>query len=157
MFESLNTFVLSALVLLSGGVACLFIGRWIGLRPVLTLSLAFWHIALGCYYAGYVLENGGDAFVYYQRAQFDFVEPTLGTGFLIWLSSFPVSLGLTYWPLSLLYNVLGTVGLIAFCAAIYFGTRSAPFAKWYTAVVLMVGIGTIVNLTIMTYSRLRAR
>jgi hypothetical protein len=124
MFESLNTFVLSALVLLSGGVACLFIGRWMDLRPVLTLSLAFWHIALGCYYAGYVLENGGDAFVYYQRAQFDFVEPTLGTGFLIWLSSFPVSLGLTYWPLSLLYNVLGTVGLIAFCAAL----RETPVA-----------------------------
>ena len=96
MLESLNTFVLSALVLLSGGIACFFIGKWLGLRPMMSLSLAFWHISLGYYHASYVLENGGDAFTYYQKAQFDFVEPTLGTGFIVWLSSFPVSLGFSY-------------------------------------------------------------
>ena len=124
MLESLNTFVLSALVLLSGGIACFFIGKWLGLRPMMSLSLAFWHISLGYYHASYVLENGGDAFTYYQKAQFDFVEPTLGTGFIVWLSSFPVSLGFSYWSLSLLYNILGTIGLLAFCAAL----RGTPIA-----------------------------
>jgi hypothetical protein len=125
MFENLSTSVLSALVLLLGGVSCLMIGRWLGLRPLLTLALTIWHISLGCYYAGYVLENGGDAFTYYLKAQFDYVEPTLGTGFIVWLSSLPVGLGFTYWPLSLLFNLVGTIGLIAFCAAL----RDTPLAS----------------------------
>lgn len=118
MFESLNAFVLSAIIVLSGGIGCLFIGRWLGLRPALVLALVSWHILLGYFYSSYALESGSDAFVYYQKARFDFVQPTLGTDFIVWLSSFPVGLGFTYAPLSFLYNVMGTIGLLFFCAAL---------------------------------------
>lgn len=111
--------ILSAIILLSGGIACLLLGRWLGLRPTLTVALFAWHVLLGYAYSSYILANGGDAFVYYQKARFDFVEPTLGTDFIVWLSSFPVSLGFTYWPLSFLFNIAGAVGLIFFAAALH--------------------------------------
>ena len=118
MFESLTEFVLSAIVVLSGGIGCLFIGKWLGLRPSLAMALIAWHALLGYSYSAYALESGSDAFIYYQKARFDFVEPTLGTDFIVWLSSFPVSLGFTYWPLAFLYNIGGTIGLLFFCAAL---------------------------------------
>jgi hypothetical protein len=118
MFESLNAFVSSAIIVLSGGIGCLLIGRWLGLRPALALALVAWHTLLGYFYSSYALESGGDAFNYYQKARFDFVEPTFGTDFIVWLSSFPVSLGLGYAPLSFFYNVVGTIGLLFFCAAL---------------------------------------
>ncbi|HJR82842.1 MAG TPA: hypothetical protein VJ775_02840 [Sphingomicrobium sp.] len=118
MFENLNAFVLSAIIVLSGGIGCLFIGRWLRLGPALALALVGWHTLLGYYYSSFAFESGGDAFNYYQKARFDFVEASFGTDFIVWLSSFPVSLGLGYGPLSFLYNVLGTIGLLFFCAAL---------------------------------------
>jgi hypothetical protein len=112
MFESLNEFVLSMIVLLAGGVTCLAIGRWLGLRPVIIVLMYAWHTAFGFYYSNYVLVNGGDAFGYYLRARYDFVELGFGTEFIVWLTSIPVSLGLSYWPVALLYNVIGATGVL---------------------------------------------
>ena len=118
MFGSLNDFVLSAIVFLVGGISCVFIGKWLKLHLGVVAALIVWHTALGIYYADYVLINGGDAFVYYQKAKFDFIELSLGTDFIVWLTSFPVSLGLSYWPVSFLYNAIGTIGLVFFYAAL---------------------------------------
>jgi hypothetical protein len=41
-----------------------------------------------------------------------------GTEFVVWLTSFPVSWGLAYWPTSFLYNVAGALGLTVFFAAL---------------------------------------
>lgn len=118
MFESLNEFVLTVIVLLSGGVICLFTGKLLDLRLGIVAALIGWHTLLAAVYGRYVLLNGGDAFTYYQRARFDFVEPALGTDFVVWITSFPVEFGFAYWPLTALYNVLGTLGLVFFYAAL---------------------------------------
>ena len=118
MFDSLNDFVLSAIVFLTGALSCIMVARWLKLHLGLVATLIAWHTALASYYANYVLLNGGDAFVYFQRARFDFVEPALGTEFVVWFTSFPVSLGFTYWPISFLYNAIGTFGLVFFYAAL---------------------------------------
>jgi hypothetical protein len=136
MFESLNAFVLSAIVILSGGVACFQIGKRLGIRPAMVAALFAWHMGLGLYYSSYVLQTGGDAFVYYQRARFDYVRPELGTDFVVWLSSFPVSLGFTYWPLALLYNVAGAIGLIFFFATLK--EVAAPSRSLFTRMLLLV-------------------
>ena len=114
----LNDVVLSAIVFVCGAVAGIFVGRWLKLHPGLVAVLIVWHAGFAAYYANYVLLNGGDAFVYYQKARFDFVAPSLGTEFVVWLTSYPVGLGFTYWPTTLLFNAIGTIGLLFFGAAI---------------------------------------
>lgn len=118
MFDNLNDLVLSATVLAIGGTACLLVGNWLKLHAGLVTALVCWHALLAAFFADYVLVNGGDAFVYYQEARFGLAQLALGTDFVIWLSSFPASLGLGYGPMSFLFNILGTAGLIFFCAAI---------------------------------------
>lgn len=118
MSDSLNAFVLSALVLLGGGTLCLLLGRALRLHPALAAALFAWHSILAFFYSSYILQNGGDAFVYYQRARFDFVELSFGTDFIVWLSSIPVSIGFSFWPLASLYNIVGAAGLLFFCAAL---------------------------------------
>lgn len=114
----MSEFVPSAFVFLAGSVACVGLGKWLKLHFGVVVTLIVWHGLLAIYYASYVLQNGGDAFVYFQRARFDFVEPGLGTNFIVWLTSFPVALGLGFGPVSLLYNAIGTFGLIFFYAAV---------------------------------------
>lgn len=114
----MNDFILSAIVVLSGGIACLFVGKWLQLRPLFTIVLFTWHTILAYFFSNYILENGGDALVYYEKARFEFVELSLGTEFIVWLSSIPVSLGFTYWPLSFLFSTMGAIGLIFFYSAL---------------------------------------
>jgi hypothetical protein len=118
MFESMNEFVLSAIVVLLGGVLTSLVGRWLGRRQPVVLLLYVWHTILGFFYSSYVLTYGGDAWDYYQHARFDYVRPNLGTEFVAWITSIPVSLGFTYWPLGFLYNIAGAVGLIFFYTAL---------------------------------------
>ena len=118
MFDSLNDSVFSAIVLLASGISCVLLGKWLKLRLGLVALLAVWHTLLAIYYADYVLQYGGDAFAYYQKARFDFIELDLGTEFVEWLTSFPVALGLGFGPVSLLYNAIGTFGLLFFYAAV---------------------------------------
>jgi len=118
MFESLNELVLSALVLLAGGVLCLLAAKRLSVHPLLAVALFVWHTILGTYYSSYVLVHGGDPLEYYMRARFDYVGPSLGTDFIVWITSLPVGLGMPFWPTSYLYNVLGAAGLIFFAAAL---------------------------------------
>lgn len=123
---------MNLLVLVGGGVASAIIGRYLGIRPVISLVIYAWHTAFGLYYSNYVLVTGGDAFVYYQRARFDYVDPKPGTDFIVWITSFPVSLGFGYWPITLLYNLAGALGVLFFYRAIVetnvFASKSA-FAR----------------------------
>lgn len=117
-YDSLNDFVQSAIVLLSGGLLCGLIGRYLKLGVAPTACLFAWHTLLCIFFAYYVLVNGGDAFAYFMRAKFDHVAFDFGTEYVVWLTSFPVSWGMTYWSATFLYNVIGAVGLTFFFAAI---------------------------------------
>jgi hypothetical protein len=118
LFESMNEIVWSLIVLLLGGSLAVVLGRGIGVRPAMAALLYLWHSWWGAFYAAYILINGGDAFSYFERARFDFVEPWFGTQFVIWITSFATSIGLGFWPISLIYNLAGAIGLVFFYAAI---------------------------------------
>lgn len=137
MFESLNEFVLSAITVLSGGIVAVLVGRWLNLRSPMVVLLYAWHTALGYFFSSYVLINGGDAWDYYQHARFDFVQPTLGTEFVTWVTSIPVSLGFTYWPLAFVYNAIGAIGLVFFYAALRETLSSAPGGGFARLLVLI--------------------
>ena len=118
MFESLNDLVLSVLVLLVGGTLCVLIGKWLQIRAIMTVAIYAWHTLHAYLYSSYILTFGGDAFVYYQKARFDYVQPSLGTEFIVWVTSIPVSMGFTYSSLSFLYHTAGALGLLFFYAAL---------------------------------------
>jgi hypothetical protein len=118
MFESMNELVWSAIIVVAGGMFCVLIGRWLMLRPIPSVLIYIWHSLFGFYFANYVLINGGDALVYYERARFEVAEPGLGTQFIVWITSIPVSVGLTYWPISLFYNLMGAIGVLLTYAAL---------------------------------------
>src|SRR4051812_9219768 len=124
MFESQTEIVLTGIVLIAGGCLSLAVGKWLRLNAVTVLLLYLWHTALSFYFSNYVLQNGGDAFPYYQKAKFDVAEPGIGTDFLTWGTSLPGILGLSYWAISLLFNVVGSIGLLFFYSALN-GTSKA--------------------------------
>ena len=68
---------------------------------------------------------------------FDYVQPNLGTEFIAWVTSMPVSLGFTYWPVAFLYNAAGAVGLIFFYAALEDVTTAAGKSLFTTLLVLV--------------------
>ena len=70
MFDSSNEFVLSAIVVLLGGVLTLLVGKWLGRPQPVVVLLYLWHTVLGFFYSSYVLIYGGDAWDYYQHARF---------------------------------------------------------------------------------------
>ena len=86
LFESANNVAWSAIVLLLGASLCVVSARLIGMRPLTTALLYTWHTGWAIFYGSDVLANGGDAFSYFERARFDFVELSLGTQFIIWLT-----------------------------------------------------------------------
>ncbi len=137
MFDSSNEFVLSAIVVLLGGVLTLLVGKWLGRPQPVVVLLYLWHTVLGFFYSSYVLTYGGDAWDYYQHARFDYVQPNLGTEFIAWVTSMPVSLGFTYWPVAFLYNAAGAVGLIFFYAALEDVTTAAGKSLFTTLLVLV--------------------
>jgi hypothetical protein len=137
MFESLNEFVLSAIVVLSGGVLAVLVGRWLGCRSPIVALLYAWHTALGFFFSSYVLTYGGDAWAYYQHARFDYVQLKLGTEFIAWITSIPVSIGFTYWPVAFLYNAIGAIGLVFFYAALE-ETASTHGQSIFTTLLVLV-------------------
>jgi hypothetical protein len=117
-YDDLNDLVQSSIVLIAGGILCALAGRRLGLKVSIGVGLFAWHTLFATYYAYYILQNGGDAFVYFQRARFDHVYLDFGTEFVVWLTSFPVGWGLGYWPTSFLFSVVGALGLTFFCGAL---------------------------------------
>ena len=137
LFESANNVAWSAIVLLLGASLCVVSARLIGMRPLTTALLYTWHTGWAIFYGSYVLANGGDAFSYFERARFDFVELSLGTQFIIWLTSFPAGLGLGYWPITFVYNTAGATGLVFFYAALRESSSGASHSRIAKILVLI--------------------
>lgn len=129
MYDS-NEVVISAIVLVAGGVLCIFLAKSLQVKPVIAAILFIWHSFLGYFFSNYIFVHGGDALDFYERARFAYVEPSFsteffGTPYISWLASFPASLGITYWPIAFLFSVAGAVGLIFFYALLKENTKSS--------------------------------
>lgn len=126
-----------ATVFVLGGLLCAAVGRSVGLNVVPLSALYAWHSAWALLFSSYILSNGGDSFTYFQRARFDFVEPVFGTDFIVWLTSFPASIGLGFWPISFMYNVAGALGLIFIWATLQEVTAAGPKSGFSQFLVLL--------------------
>ena len=116
--ETVNGYVLSAVIMLLGGMVAAMFGNWLSIGRVTSVLLYCWHTVFAVAYYLLILSTGGDAIAYYQRAQIDAVSLKAGTDFVIWFTSFPVDWGFSFLATSLLYNVFGALGLLLLFASL---------------------------------------
>lgn len=90
--------------------------------------LYFWHTVICVFYFWYVLSNGGDATGYFMRALeggFD-NEFGLGTAGVTYLTTYLVQFGgLSFLGCFLVFNIFGSIGLIAFDSTLRYATRES--------------------------------
>lgn len=90
------------------------------------VTLYLWHTIFCLLYAWYVNEYGGDAGYYYSTSTREPLVFSFGTlAVKMFTSYFSNSIGLSFLATSLVFNIFGFIGLIAFDAAL----RSAVFQK----------------------------
>ncbi|WP_339855503.1 hypothetical protein [Porticoccus hydrocarbonoclasticus] len=85
----------------------------------LAVFLYFWHTAFALVYFYYSLIDVADATKYYSLSLGYDDGFSVGTGFVIYFTAFFSDLvGLDYFGVFLIYNILGSVGLLAFYASL---------------------------------------
>lgn len=123
LIESLWHVVSSLLIFLMGAALCAVVGGRFGIRRKRSLFIYAWHTIFCFLYIQYVLAYGGDAVGYYRHAWTDGLEIYFGTAAIKILTSWLVAeLGLSFLGASLVFNVVGTIGLLAFDAALRVAT-----------------------------------
>lgn len=103
------------LVFLLGVGLSLFAGRRFGLTYKASAGLYFWHLIFSIVYAVYVNVYGGDAVAYYLESNSGNLGFYFGTSALrLFTSLFTYYAGMSFLGVSLFFNLIGTVGLLAF-------------------------------------------
>lgn len=86
---------------------------WVDKRTAIFLYL--WHTVFCVLYCLYVINDNGDAIMYYRASLSPGVEFALGTSFVVFVVSFfTKGLGLSFLGAFLVFNIFGFVGLLSF-------------------------------------------
>lgn len=84
-----------------------------------TVALYLWHTLFSLVYLVYVTNFGGDAAIYFKRSLSDDLDFSFGTHGVIFIASFlSQGLGLSFLGCSLVFQVFGFIGLLAFDGAL---------------------------------------
>jgi hypothetical protein len=109
----------AVLVLALTLAACAGLARSFGIRRRIGFLIAVWHSVFGLAFAGFVASTGGDAIAYFETASTGAFEPGFGTAAIMTITVFAVNgLGLPYLGASLMFNLFGSLGLVAFAGAL---------------------------------------
>jgi hypothetical protein len=112
-------FITCSLVLIFGVLLAFFLGKKLKIKPLRAQLIYIWHTIFCFIYADFVLVNGGDAFSYYEVAANNVVEFNVGTAAVNWFTAlFANYLEFSFIATSLVYNIVGFVGLLAFDASL---------------------------------------
>ncbi|MDW1925165.1 MULTISPECIES: hypothetical protein [Vibrio] len=83
------------------------------------VALYFWHTLFCIVYCFYVVHNGGDAIMYYEKSISHDYDINIGTRFVIFFTSlFTNTVASSFLGVSLVYNIFGFIGLIAIYSSI---------------------------------------
>jgi len=94
------------------------VGRSLKTPTKRTLVLYSWHTLFCIVYLGYALNYGADSIAYYQKSLTNVPDLSLGTSAVTYFTSFISSgLGLSILGVFLVFNIFGSVGLLAFDAS----------------------------------------
>lgn len=103
-----------SLIFLTGMILIIPLARLFQIGQKKALFLYFWHTFFCIVYLIFSITNGADATVYYQKSLSDH-EFRLGTAFVVYFTSlYSKYLGFSYTGVFLVFNIIGTVGLLAF-------------------------------------------
>lgn len=116
---TLVQFFLSVLVFVFGLMSAFSFCGFFGLKRSRSLTLYLWHTLFCFIYAYYVLNFGGDALGYYNSSLYSDIEFSLGTHAVRFLVSFlSQGVGLSFLGCSMVFQVFGFIGLLAFDGAL---------------------------------------
>lgn len=102
-----------------GALIIAYVGRFFFVAPGRRLVLYAWHTLFCLVYCWYVLDNGGDAVTYYSRAVSTDWNFSAGTRSIETIAAFFIHFfGLSFLGVFLVFNIFGTVGLLAFDGAL---------------------------------------
>ncbi|WP_345249903.1 hypothetical protein [Pigmentiphaga soli] len=125
---------------LLGFFLSLSIARKFGLSKKYCAFIYLWHTAFCVFYCWYVLSYGGDAIGYYRRATSGSLDLGIGTAGVDLLTAvFARALGMSFWGTSLIFNIFGSIGLIAFAGSlkVIAQTRSLR-PRWLGVVIIFL-------------------
>ena len=133
----------AVLVVVAGVFAALFAGPRLGTSPRRAVLLYAWHTLFCVAYALYAVANGADALVYYAKAQNGELMLSVGTGAVVSLATvFVTSLNLSFLGACLLFNIFGSIGLLAVDACLQSATadKSRLLRRFATLIVVLPSI-----------------
>lgn len=103
------------LVFLAGGVLALLLRKVFRISAARATALYLWHTLLSVVYLGYVINFGGDAIMYFRSSFSDDLEFSFGTlGVRFVVSFLSQGFGLSFLGCSLVFQLFGFIGLLAF-------------------------------------------
>lgn len=107
-------------IAIAGALLCINIGRSFAVSRKRALLLYLWHTLFCVIYANYVLVKGGDAITYYQSSLTGDTAFGLGTQF-VWAFTglFSSVLSFSLFSTFVIYNLIGSIGLLAFDASLH--------------------------------------
>lgn len=109
----------TVLVFLAGGFIALNVAKKLDLNKIEVLALYVWHTVFCFAYVYYTLGNSSDSTVYHQLSQSGTMGIGVGTKFIV-LVCYTASkiFGSSYLTISLIFNVIGAIGLLYLFAAL---------------------------------------
>lgn len=124
MFESLWSIISAFVVFFVGIVLIAKLSSNFSLKKKRGLLIYIWHTLFCFAYLFYAQANGADALMYYNVATIGRFDFSFGTSFVIAISSLLVQgLGFGIVSCFLFFNILGSIGLIAFDGALNQATQ----------------------------------
>lgn len=116
-------------VFLLGIVALFPICRWLAVPQKIGLSLYLWHSLFCIAYIWYSLNNPADSIKYYIDSLHFASVPMPGSRSVVFFNSFfSQLLGMSYGGCFFVFNIIGTIGLIAFFSALLEALKNK--ARW---------------------------
>ena len=132
----------SVLVFIVGLFILLGIRKYLWSNLKRASLLYIWHTVLCVVYFWYVLNKGGDATMYFTHALLYGFEGefSFGTAGIVYLTAFLVQiLGLSFLGCFLVFNIFGSIGLIAFDSTLRYATReSSPYLKLLASMIMFL-------------------
>lgn len=143
MFESSWSIISAFIVFLLGLIIIAKISGYFGLKKKRGLLLYLWHTLFCFAYFYYVSTFGGDALAYYSKALSDGFEFRVGTTAVVFLTKILVhGLGFGIITCFLFFNILGSIGLLAFDGALKQATqhKSTSIKRLATLIVFLPSV-----------------
>lgn len=139
--ETVSDVFACSLIFLIGLFFIIPVGRRIGVSPELSILLYAWH-SVFCYaYYLFILAEGGDAAFYYEQSVLDDVEGKvlIGTwGIVAICRVFSHYLGLSFFAVNLIFNIVGALGLLYFYSALKYA--AAPKTLFMQKMPLLIAL-----------------